>query len=76
MCYVSGNKISNWLKQSKIISLVPLYVQHDYDSPMKIVRDERLQYCMNHGVFLAVLHDKSQTPYQHLFIQNEIQRNL
>ena len=40
-------------------SLVPLYVQHDYDSPDKIVCNERMQYGMNNGVFFVVLHDKS-----------------
>ena len=57
-------------------SLVPLYVQHDYVSPDKIVCNEKMQYGMNNGVFFVVLHDKSQTPYQHRFIQTEIQRNL
>ena len=57
-------------------SLVPLYVQHDYVSPDKIVCNEKMQYGMNNGVFFVVLHDKSQTPYQHRFIQTEIQKNL
>ena len=57
-------------------SLIPLYIQHDYDSPEKIVCNEKMQYGMNKGVFFMVLHDKSQTPYQHHFIQTEIQKNL
>ena len=35
-----------------------------------------MQYGMNNGVFFVVLHDKSQTPYQHRFIQTEIEKNL
>ena len=54
--------------------LVPVYVQSGYDSPAEMVADSKLQYGMNNGVFFLVLHDKSQTPYQHRFIQNDIQK--
>ena len=57
-------------------ALILLYIQHDYDSPEKIVCNEKMQYGMNDGVFFMVLHDKSQTPYQHRFIQTDIQKNL
>ena len=67
-------KVFNYETPNK--SLVPLYVQHDYDSPDKIVCNEKMQYGMNKGIFFVVLHDKSQTPYQHRFIQTEIQKNL
>lgn len=55
---------------------VPVYIQDGYDKPDKLVCDERLQFGISDGVFFLVYHDKSQTPYQHRFIQNDMQKRL
>ena len=57
-------------------STVPIFIQSGWDAPAGLLVDSRLQYGMNDGTFFFVLHDKSQTPYQHRFIQNFIQRSL
>ena len=53
-----------------------MYVQHDYDTPNKIVCNEKMQNGISNGGFFVVLHDKNQTPYQHCFIQTKVWENL
>lgn len=57
-------------------SPVPVFIQSDWDIPENITIDSRVQYGMNEGVLFLVLHDKSQTPYQHRFMKNFTQKAL
>lgn len=50
--------------------VILVYVQQSFGAPQKLTVDGKLQYGMNDGVFFLVLHEKTQTPYQHRFIQN------
>ena len=53
---------------------VPVYVQGGYDIPRSLTVNSSLQYGMQDGVLFFVLHDKSQTPYQHRFRTNDLQK--
>ena len=55
---------------------VPVYIQDGYDSPDKMICDEKLQCGMSEGVFFLVYHDKEQKPSQDDFILNDTQKKL
>lgn len=57
-------------------SPVPVFIQSDWDIPENLTIDSRVQYGMNEGILFLVLHDKSQTPYQHRFLTNFTQKAL
>ena len=52
---------------------IPVYVQGGYDIPRSLTVNSSLQYGMQEGVLFFVLHDKSQTPYQHRFRTTALQ---
>ena len=52
---------------------IPVYVQSGYDIPQGLTVNSSLQYGMLDGVLFFVLHDKSQTPFQHRFMTNALQ---
>ena len=53
---------------------IPVYIQAGYDVPSRMTIDSNLQYGMQEGVIFFVYHDKSQTPYQHRFRTNTLQK--
>ena len=53
---------------------IPVYVQGGYDIPRSLTVNSSLQYGMQEGVLFFVLHDKSQTPYQHRFTTTALQK--
>ena len=53
---------------------VPVYIQKSYDVPTKLTVNSQLQFGMQEGVLFYVFHDKSQTPYQHRFKTNDLQK--
>ena len=55
---------------------VPVYIQTGWDAAQTLTIDNQLQYGMNDGLFFLVYHDKSQTPFQHRFVQNFTQKSL
>ncbi|XP_071127898.1 uncharacterized protein [Mytilus edulis] len=55
--------------------MIPVYIQDGYDIPETLnIDDGKLQFGINKGILFIVYHDKNLTPYQHRFIQNEIQK--
>ena len=53
---------------------IPVYIQTSYNVPDRMKIDSRLQYGMQEGVLFYVYHEKSQTPYQHRFRTNALQK--
>lgn len=53
---------------------VPVYIQSGYSIPDNLTVDGSLQYGMQEGTIFYVFHDKSQTPYQHRFRSNGLQK--
>ena len=53
---------------------VPVYIQKSYTVPKKLTVDRELQFGMQEGVLFYVFHDKTQTPYQHRFKSNDLQK--
>ena len=52
---------------------IPVYVQSGYNIPQSLTVNSSLQYGMLDSVLFFVLHDKSQTPFQHRFTTNALQ---
>ena len=57
-------------------STVPVFIQSGWNAPDNLTIDSSLQYGMSEGTFFLVLHDKSQTPYQHRFMTSFTQKVL
>ena len=57
-------------------AVVPVFIQKGWDAPDTLTINNELQYGMAEGVFYLVFHDKSQTPFQHRFIQTIPQQAL
>ncbi|KAG5851413.1 hypothetical protein ANANG_G00093110 [Anguilla anguilla] len=53
--------------------LIPVYIQSNFSKPNSFTVDSKCQYGMQNGVIFLVIHDKSQTPYQHRFMMNPTQ---
>ena len=53
---------------------VAVYIQKSFSVPQSLTVDSRLQFGMQEGVLFYVLHDTSQTPYQHRFKTNDLQK--
>lgn len=53
---------------------VPVFIQADYDTPQRLTINSSLQCGMQDSVFFFVLHNKSQTPYQHRFRTSGLQK--
>ncbi|KAG5855213.1 hypothetical protein ANANG_G00046690 [Anguilla anguilla] len=56
--------------------LIPVYIQSDRSKPDRLKVDSKCQYGVQNGVIFLVIHDKSQTPYQHRFMMNPKQEWL
>ena len=53
---------------------IPVFVQAGWNVPQSLTVDSKLQYGMQEGNAFLVLHDKTQTPYQHRFKSNQLQK--
>ena len=53
---------------------VAVFIQSGYDIQRKLTVNSSLQYGMQNGILFFVYHDKSQKPYQHRFMTNNLQK--
>ena len=65
-----------YIYESPNRATVPVFIQKGWTAHDPIIIKNDLQYGMIDGVFFLVYHDKSQTPYQHRFLQGMPQRLL